>query len=259
MQSLSEKIEKLRKRIKEADYAFDMAVAYHEAWKPAASNEEVHKRMGTSYATQTFFVIRQALGREMAMTLAKLWDKDGRSIGLFCIAKFLEEEKIVDELAQKYHDTWSQPNAQLVQEYPIEERATILELLDAETANKADEKVTEFRIEIEECVKKIGQYGCGGTKENKLKNLKTLRNKKLAHQEFDLNNKAVAKIDAAAQEVDEIFDDTLDIIMRLKSCVCFTHYDPSETAAIYRKNSELFWAGVRGERTEGHPSYKRSV
>jgi hypothetical protein len=35
-----------------------------------------------------------------------------------------------------------------------------------------------------------------------------------------------------------------------------TAYDPNETGGVYRHHAELFWAGVKGERTEGHPNYR---
>jgi hypothetical protein len=35
-----------------------------------------------------------------------------------------------------------------------------------------------------------------------------------------------------------------------------TSYDPEQTASIFGRNAMFFWAGVKGERTEGHPYYR---
>jgi hypothetical protein len=52
-----------------------MAVTFHEVWKPAAYNEDLRERMGVSYATNAFYVVRTAVRREMLLALTRLWDK----------------------------------------------------------------------------------------------------------------------------------------------------------------------------------------
>jgi hypothetical protein len=52
------KIVSLRDSVKAAQQEFDLAVAFHETWKPTAYDEGLHKRMGTSYATNAFNVVR---------------------------------------------------------------------------------------------------------------------------------------------------------------------------------------------------------
>jgi hypothetical protein len=59
-----EKIASLREKVNAARQEFDMAVTFHEVWKPAAFDEDLHKRMGPSYATNAFFVVREALRRK---------------------------------------------------------------------------------------------------------------------------------------------------------------------------------------------------
>ena len=45
-----------------------MAIAFHEVWKPAAYDTDLHARMGVSYATQAFNITRTAL-RNVSTTL----------------------------------------------------------------------------------------------------------------------------------------------------------------------------------------------
>lgn len=86
-------IAELQQKVTAAQQEFDLAVAFHEVWKPTAYDEDLHGRLGVSYATQAFRVIRTALRRELILALTRLWDKDGRAIGMECIAKALGKKK----------------------------------------------------------------------------------------------------------------------------------------------------------------------
>ena len=48
---IAAKIASLREQVNAAQQEFDMAIAFHETWKPAAYDADLHKRMGTSFAT----------------------------------------------------------------------------------------------------------------------------------------------------------------------------------------------------------------
>jgi hypothetical protein len=63
MATTDPKILTLRQKVEAAQQEFDMAVTFHEVWKPAAYDTDLHARMGTSYATQAFRVIQTALRR----------------------------------------------------------------------------------------------------------------------------------------------------------------------------------------------------
>ena len=65
------KIASLQKQVKAAQQEFDMAVMFHETWKPLAYDKDLHKRMGNSFATRTFLVVREALRREMLLALMR--------------------------------------------------------------------------------------------------------------------------------------------------------------------------------------------
>ena len=55
-----------------------MAMAFTRAWKPAAYDRDLHQRLGTSYAANTFNVIRQVLRREMVLALWRIWARHGK-------------------------------------------------------------------------------------------------------------------------------------------------------------------------------------
>jgi hypothetical protein len=70
----------LRESVAAAREEFDLAVVFHEAWKPAAYDEDLHKRMGVSFATNAFHVVQVALRREMWLALTRLWDKKPEAV-----------------------------------------------------------------------------------------------------------------------------------------------------------------------------------
>lgn len=92
------KIAKLKEKVKAAQQEVDMAVAFHELWKPTACDEDLHKRLRTSYATQGFLVVRNALRREMLLALMRLWDKSTRSIQIKSVRHELEDRSVIDAL-----------------------------------------------------------------------------------------------------------------------------------------------------------------
>lgn len=90
----------LCKQVTAARQEFDMAVTFHETWKPAAYDQGLHSRMGPSYASQTFLVIRTALRREMVLALMRLWDKSRGSVRVWRIAENLRNPSVIDALAR---------------------------------------------------------------------------------------------------------------------------------------------------------------
>ena len=98
---LSELISDLREKVRAAQAEFDMAVAFHEVWKPTAYDAKLHARMGTSYATKAFLVIQVALRREALMALMRLWDNDDRAVGMKRINDALRAGDVFDALVKE--------------------------------------------------------------------------------------------------------------------------------------------------------------
>ncbi len=63
------KIVALRAKVTAAQQEFDLAVAFHEVWKPAAYDKNLHSCMGKSYASEAFLVTRTALRREVVLAV----------------------------------------------------------------------------------------------------------------------------------------------------------------------------------------------
>jgi hypothetical protein len=84
-------ITKLKKMVTAAQEEFDMAVTYHEVWKPAAYDKDLHSRMGQSYASQAFLVMRMALRRETMLALMRLWDRNKQAVRISLIVATIQE------------------------------------------------------------------------------------------------------------------------------------------------------------------------
>jgi hypothetical protein len=219
----------LSAKVKAAQREFDMAVQFHEVWKPALYDEDLRQRMGVSYATNAFDVVRVALRREMLLALMRLWDRDARAIGMEAIAETLGEQSFIDSLAADRAARTGLPQ--------------IVGRMRIEVSKKADDAVAL-----------VDKYSEGGSHCAMRKKLQTLRNEHLAHRQTSLT--AATGADATDDEIEAFYLDNSKIVSLLLSLVAATSYDPQDTAGVYRHYATHFWAGVRGEQTEGHPSYR---
>jgi AbiU2 len=223
------RIKACRSEVKAAQEEFDLAVVFHEVWKPTAYDTELHKRMGTSFAANAFFVVRTALRREMLLALMRLWDKSKGSIRLDRIAAALRDQSVIDTL--------------------VAER-TPLNLPEASDQIRTD--LTQKRDAIVALIKK---YNRGGSHWHMLEHLQTLRHERLAHRRVG-EPEGEIKANTDDNEIEAFYNDMSTLIRHLMSLFLATAYDPSETGGVYQHHAQFFWAGVKGERTEGHPNYR---
>jgi AbiU2 len=219
----------LREKVRAAQDVFDMAVTLHEVWKPAAKDTELHKRLGVSYATQAFNVVRVALRREMVLALMRLWDNDPRAIGMQSIAKTLGDASVIGALRV--------------------DRASRIKItgVDDEIRQTLAEKANEI-------IALVADYSDGGAKFEAFKKLRTLRNQRLAHTQVKAH--AFTAADAIDADIEVFYQDNSRLISLLLSLADAMAYDPQDTAEVYRHYATFFWASVRGEKSEGHPSYR---
>jgi hypothetical protein len=225
----------LRAKVRAAHEEFDQAMACHEAWKPAAYDEALHQRIGRSYAANTFLVVRQTLRREMLLALTRLWDNDSRAVGMKSIANALRDGRVLDALAAECEEHWRSLHS------------------ETEFVRKQS---GDLRQRATEAIAIIGSYAEGGPRYATLEKLITLRNKHLAHRQVKPEPAEVVGPDATDEEIELFYQDMSQLIHLLRLAVEDTHYNPEETAKIRRRHAALFWAGVRGELTEGHPDFR---
>jgi hypothetical protein len=231
MQIDDPKISALREKVTAAQQEFDMAVTFHEVWKPAAHDKDLHNRLGKSYASQAFLIMRTALRREMVLALIRLWDTNKQAVRMQSIAATLRETEVIDTLAADRVDRLGLPEA-------------------------VDEMRADLSKRASEVISLVNKYMEGGSHDAVLKKLLVLRHERLAHRA--LAPAAATGASVADKEIEEFYQDNSRLIHVLLSLVNAVAYDPEDTAGVYRRYAELFWAGVRGEQTEGHPNHRPS-
>jgi hypothetical protein len=99
----------------------------------------------------------------------------------------------------------------------------------------------------------IAKYSKDGSHSAVRDKLKTLRDERLAHRQIEA---AATGPNATDGEIESFYQDTSELVRLLLSLVEALASDPQDAAEVDRHYATLFWAGVRGERTEGHPNYR---
>lgn len=224
---MSSKVADLKAQVSTAGGEFDTVVSFHEVWRFAAYDKDLHDRMGQSYATKAFHLIRIALRREVFLGLMRLWGSRSDEIRVDHIVKELKKPSVFDELIRERMKTWPFDEGDL--------RSGIQSHVDAAA----------------EIVAKYSKGGCG---EGTIQYLRGVRNDHLAHR-----SKLEAKNEAASyddEKIEELYGDMARLISELFSAVLSTAYDPKETADVFKIHASFFWEAARGERTEGHPRYR---
>jgi hypothetical protein len=227
MDTKDPKIVSLRGAVSAAQEEFDLVVTFHELWKPAAFDKSLHERMGVSYATHGFHVVRAALRRETLLALMRMWDTTAKALRLDEIARPLRDAKIISALAV--------------------DRASRMGIGDAVEAVRSD-----LQRKAEEALSIIDQYARNGSKHSVLESLRTLRHERLAHRKLA----HAPSIEHTDEDVEGLYQDMARLVSLLLSLVNGMAYSPEETGTIYAMYAHQFWSSVRGERTEGHPNYR---
>lgn len=221
------KIIALREKVTAAQEEFDMAVMFHEVWKPAAYDKDLHSRMGESYASQAFLITRTALRREMVLASIRLWDTNKQAIRMQSVAATLREKEVINSLAAARVKGLGLPEA--------------IDQMRADLGKRAAEVILL-----------INKYMEGGSHDAVLKKLSALRHERLAHRQ--LAPATATGANATDLEIEEFYQDNSKLIHVLLSLVNAMAYDPEDTAKVYRHYASYFWAGARGEQTGGHPN-----
>lgn len=208
------KITKLQAKVTAAQQEFDLAVAFHEIWKPTAYDQHLHGRLGVSYATQAFRVIRTALRRELILALIRLWDKDGRAIGMECIANALGEKEVIYALTLAR----------------VDRSSDIFEAMRADLSEKADKAISLVNKYIKDDGEGNAVY----------KQLRSLRNERLAHRQVETKARATGAT-ATDEEIEEFYQDNSKIVHILLSIFNAMAYDPEDTAKVFGFYASHFW------------------
>lgn len=229
--NVNSEIASLEVSVKAAQDEIIMAIMFHETWKPTAYDKDLHARMGDSFATHSFQIVRLSLRREMLLALMRLWDTDTRALRMTCISERLRNKELFEALVAA---RWARTGL------------TALGVKDS------------IRVALESkrdaVVNLVYKYSKGGIGYAILQKIRSLRHERLAHRQIAPTNASLA--DATDNEIESFYEDNLELIRLLLSLVLATAFDLTETESVYRHHAKFFWMNAKGERTEGHPSYR---
>jgi hypothetical protein len=214
MKTDNPKIAKLQAKVTAAQQEFDLAVAFHEVWKPTAYDQDLHGRLGVSYATQAFRVIRTALRRELILALIRLWDKDGRAIGIECIANALGKKEVIDALTLAR----------------VDQSSDIFEAMRADLSEKADNVISLVNKYIKDDGEGNAVY----------KRLRSLRNERLAHRQVETEARATGAT-TTDEEIEKFYQDNSKLVHILLGIFNAMAYDPEDTAKVFEVYANHFW------------------
>lgn len=230
MDTLEEKIERAKIAVKAAQEEAILAVQFHETWRPTVDDPELLKRMGHSFATHSFHVIRMALRREVLLALMRLWDKDSRAVKLTGIAELLRDKPLFDALVRQRARNLG---------YGFDVIESMREALEPKRDN---------------ILRLVRKYTNDSEHATVLERLRTLRHEQLAHRQTQPTDPAA--LQHTDEEIEEFYQDTLEIVRLVLSVFLATAFDiATDGGEVYRHHANFFWAAARGERTEGHPYF----
>jgi hypothetical protein len=237
-------ISDLRKKVEAATEEFEIAVAVHETWKLAAFDQALRARLGRSRAAATFHVVRGALRREFLLALTRLWDNDSSAIRMKSITNTLCDKRVVDALAAHCEAQWG--NHQIGGQDDSQD-------LRKKEREYGRSKSKELRENVTKILDIVASYSEGGSRSAVLKNLKELRNERLAHRQVEPSTGT----NSSSYGIETFYQHMATLIELLRSVVLHTSYNLEDVAGNHRRDGALFWGSVRGENTEGHPAYER--
>lgn len=232
--NVDDELERMKEAVKAAQDEIIMAAMFHETWKPTAYDEDLHKRMGESFATHSFQIVRLSLRREMLLALMRLWDTNKQALRMTLIAEKLRNKHVFDALVAR--------------------RAAGMRLSAPGVIDSMREALEPKRNAVVELVRKYSEGGVGFSVFEKLR---ALRHERLAHRQTTPTSATLAN--ATDQEIESFYEDNLELVRLLLSLVLATAFDLTDVAEVYRHHAKFFWANARGERTEGHPNYRPPI
>ncbi len=156
----------------------------------------------------------------------RLWDTPRHALRLEHIARTLSDPHVIDALAA--------------------DRAPLPEA--------KDQMKQDLARHVGEAIALIGKYSKGGSDYAICHKLQRMRHERLAHR--DMTTEAATGPSASDEEIEAFYRDNSEIVRLLLSAVNALAYNPAEAGEVFRYYAAHFWAGTRGEQTEGHPNYR---
>ena len=253
----SPEIISLRKKVQAATDEFNIAIALYQNWDICIVSENLHARLGRSYATGAFLVIRQALRREILLSLTRMWDTNPQSLSMVSIATLLKDPRVIDALAKKCANQWERSDTPSLDMMPEDQKGLVARLSKESEKEFGQARAELLRDNARRAIELIVDFDKGGKRSKTIEYLRTLRDQHLAHRQINPRNLDAKAHEEGNSEVEQIYFDSFALIRLINAVACGVDYNPDETAAMHLRHATFFWRGVLGERTAGHPDFVR--
>lgn len=254
MDAKSPEVVSLKDKVAAASAEFDTAIALHENWKICVGDPELHARLGKSYASGAFLVIRQALRRETLLALMRMWDTNKAALSLRMIANLLRDKRVMLAITSDYAMQWGTTEIDGLDRLGQEEREAVEQAFRSSELAFGRKQAEVLAGNAAEALAIIESYDMGGPRHGTLVFLKTLRDEHLAHRQLKPTEVDLTSHDASDDAVEEFYE-AMSRLVRLLMGAIGVDYRPDDTSALHLRHAAFFWLGVRGERTPGHPNY----
>jgi hypothetical protein len=213
--SFDEDFQKMKAVVRAAEDEIVLAAMFHETWRPTAFDESLRVRMGTSYATHSFNVVRIALRREMILALMRVWDSNKAAVRMTAVAEKLKDKKFFQQLVAR--------------------RAAHMGMKSQGVEATVGATLEPKRQEALALIRKYGENGSG---HEAFKRIRALRDERLAHRQTD--NASTARQDPDDTEVEAFYDDSLSAVTLLLSIVLAKAFELSGAGDVYRRHANFF-------------------
>ena len=232
------RVAKLKAAVLVVREEFELAAAFHEAWKPMAYDTDLQARMGYSFATHTFRTIRLALRREMLMALVRLWDTHPKAVGMDKIARALRDARVISVLARE-REMRSMFSEEEHLDANVAFRAAATAMFEDEGRKEGQKQVALLHEQVRIAQSGIAEYQRGGSKHSTLSALEGVRNERLAHRE--LLSTATSQRPGIDAEIQAFYLDMQRLIVNLVQVTENNHLVLEEVGKAHGEAAKLFW------------------
>ncbi|MGH6712319.1 MAG: hypothetical protein ACREEK_25545 [Bradyrhizobium sp.] len=205
-------------------------------------SDQLSKQIPRSYAANAFNVFREALHQIELVRLSALWDQahiDNEAVP--SVIELVDHEDVISALAQVARDQYARMPEPLDRNEPAEEREIAARLMKRVNEQRGEEHAQNAIAGLRKAI----ADGRAMHKSEKLKSIRNLRNKHVAHYLTQTKAERNGEIIAPMKVGDEklVLETTLSVIQLFYCWVNGVGISFEDSRKIDRKCAEELWQG----------------
>jgi hypothetical protein len=205
-------------------------------------SDRLSKQIPRSYAANAFNVFREALHQIETVRLSALWDQahiDNEAV--LSVIELIDHQDVVDALAQAARDQYARAPEPLDKDAAAEEKASIAQMIKQVNEQRGEEHARNAVAGLRKAI----SDGRAMHKSEKLKSIRNLRNKHVAHYLTKTRAERDGEIIAPMKVGDEkpVLETTLGVIELLYCWVNGVGISFDASRKTDKKCAEELWNG----------------